>query len=105
MDPLYDNEDDNINTFVERTTDDIKLWTETTRGKKRTCILNLNIEETILKDHLKTLKKKCACNGNLKLEDINDKKHLVFSLQGEHIESVYKYFTGIGIKNIIINGK
>ncbi len=83
----------------------IELWMIKTGRKSNTFICGLNFTENELKEHLKILKKKIGCNGSVKEGIHNDKKQLIFQLQGEQDRAIEKYFTELGVKNIKINGK
>ena len=93
MDPFENND-------IEETKEDIcikkvTIWIETHGKKKNTFIKDLDLEESVLKDHLKNIKKKHGCNGSL--------KDNVLQFQGDHIHNVKSYLNSIGINNIIIN--
>ena len=92
MDPFDNNEEE---TKEELFTNEVTIWIETHGKKKNTFIKGLNLEESILKDHLKNIKKKHGCNGSL--------KDNVLQFQGDHISNIKLYFNSIGVLNITIN--
>ena len=105
MNPFFnENENENENNDIE--SNNINIWIETTGRKKNTYISGWNIDDNILKEHLKNIKKKVACNGTVKnLENIISHTELkVIQLQGNHIDYMIDYLTSNGIKNIKVKG-
>jgi translation initiation factor 1 (eIF-1/SUI1) len=89
MNPFDEFEENEIN----RTTS-IEIWLEINGRKKNTYVAGWNIPETELKEHIKTIKKKNACNGTLKeISSNGDKSELikVIQLQGDHIDYMRDY--------------
>ena len=87
--------------------DIIELWVEVNGRKKNTYILGWNLDKTLLKDHLRTIKKKKGCNGTIK--KITTEEHGVVSvlqLQGNHMDYVKDYIidTGVDVDNIKTKG-
>ena len=73
-----------------------KIWIDMVGKHKNTCISNLTMfDETVLKEHLKKLKKKHGCSGMIK-------EH-VLMLQGDHINNMIDYFKELNITNIVVN--
>ena len=75
----------------------IEIWVEE-RGKKAdTYIYGWNIDEDILKTHLKTIKKKKGCNGSIKeiVKEIGPIK--VMQLQGNIKDFIISYLKENGI--------
>ena len=79
----------------------IEIWVETYGRKKNTYISGWDLEDNLLKEHLKTIKKKTCCNGTIKeLENpITEVVTKVVQLQGDHIEYIKEYLINQGINN------
>ena len=92
MDPFDNNQEE---SKEELFTNEVIIWIETHGKKKNTFIKGLNLDENVLKEHLKNIKKKHGCNGSL--------KDNVLQFQGDHIINIKLYFNSIGITNITIN--
>ena len=97
--------------------ENITIWVESRGRKKNTYIKGWNISEEIMKDHLKTIKKKNGCNGSVKSlpnddseEDsdvkIDESLSIVMQLQGDHADYIIDYLikTGIDKKTIHVKG-
>lgn len=99
-----------MNPFDDQPTDDIidtkqfkiEIWIETKGRKSITFVSGWDIEDNIMTDHLKIIKRKNACNGSFKTED----NTMIMQLQGDHIKYMYTYLTqqNIDKKSIIIRG-
>jgi translation initiation factor 1 (eIF-1/SUI1) len=101
-----------MNPFEDQPTDDIsvidtkkfkiEIWIESKGRKSITFISGWNIEDNLMTDHLKIIKKKIACNGSFKTE--GDLKIMQF--QGDHIKYVHGYLKqqDIDDESIIIRG-
>jgi translation initiation factor 1 (eIF-1/SUI1) len=99
-----------MNPFDDQPTTDIidtkkfkiDIWIETKGRKCITFISGWNIEDNIMKDHLKIIKKFCSCNGSFKTEDDNK----LLQLQGDHVKYMFSYLIqqNIDDKSIIIRG-
>jgi translation initiation factor 1 (eIF-1/SUI1) len=79
----------------------IEIWVETYGRKKNTYISGWDLEDSMLKDHLKTIKKKTCCNGTIKeLENlITETKTKVVQLQGDHVDYIKEYLVNNGVNN------
>ena len=100
------NDINNEKSFMTRYENKIELWTEICRRKKNTYISGWDICIDELKNHLKYIKKKTACNGTIKkLNSNNDDKYIIL-LQGDHINFIvnYLYEQNINKDNIYIKG-
>lgn len=89
MNPFEENEEEEINK-----TTSIEIWLEVNGRKKNTFVAGWNLSDTDLKEHIKTIKKKNACNGTLKeISNNGDKSELikVIQLQGDHIDYMKEY--------------
>lgn len=86
-----------MNPFENPTNDDIsnfnsdkfkiEIWLETKGRKSITFVSGWNIEDNMMTEHLKIIKKKNACNGSFKTEDNNK----IMQLQGDHIKYIHNY--------------
>jgi translation initiation factor 1 (eIF-1/SUI1) len=78
--------------------DDIFVWIETVKGNKiNTCVSGWNIDDSNLKDHLKSIKKSRGCNGSIKELTGDTGKIKVLQLQGNQKDYVIEYIKGTGI--------
>jgi translation initiation factor 1 (eIF-1/SUI1) len=94
----YDNEEE----IIQPTTRKIEIWLDNGK-KKQTFIIGLVYPMEELKEHLRMLKKKVACNGSIK-EDEEKTGEFVIQLQGNHVDIAYEYFKSKGISDISIRG-
>lgn len=72
----------------------IEIWLEAEGRKKNTYLSGWDIEESLLKEHIKTMKKKNGCNGTIKdlkniAGEVTDKN--VLHLQGDHVDFILNY--------------
>ena len=82
----------------------IEIWVEQNGRKKNTYVSGWNISNDELKEHLKYIKKKSACNGSIKEIKRNENNIKVLQLQGEHLVFLNNYLIQNGItKELIIN--
>jgi len=89
MNPFDENEENEVNK-----TTSIEIWIEINGRKKNTYVAGWNLSEPELKEHIKAIKKKNACNGTLKeISNNGDKSELikVIQLQGDHIDYMKEY--------------
>lgn len=98
-------EDNNISTSHSGLTDNdefkIEIWVESKGRKCITFISGWNIDDTTLATHLKTIKKKNACNGTVKTVDNNK----VMQLQGDHVAYIKTFLKDHSIKDDMIKVK
>jgi len=71
----------------------IEIWVEQKGRKCITFVSGWNIEDNIMTDHIKLIKKKNACNGSFKT--VEDNKLL--QLQGDHTKYIKEYMKEQGI--------
>ena len=83
----------------------IQIWSEEKGRKTETYISGWDIDETTLKQHLKSIKHSKGCNGSIKDKEINDDKVKVILLQGNHKEYIVKYLLDNGIDESSIEVK
>ncbi len=101
----FDDCNNNSNTTTSDTP--INIWVVQSGRKQNTYVSGWNIDDALIKDHLKTIKKKNGCNGSVKEMEINgDSIERVMQLQGDHAEYVKKFIcnTGIDESRIYIKG-
>ena len=82
----------------------IEVWSEVRGRKSDTYIYGWNLDETMLKEHLKNIKKKRGCNGSMK-ELIKETGPIkVMHLQGNVKDFIIQYLqeNGISESNIKI---
>ena len=112
--------EEDINTSFDD--NKIIIWIQENGRKKNTYISGWNIDESLLKEHLKIIKKKKGCNGTIKnmLDDttynILSKENLknnknnsnikILHFQGDQCDFVYNYLqnNGYNKNNICIKG-
>jgi translation initiation factor 1 (eIF-1/SUI1) len=76
----------------------IQIWSEEKGRKIETYISGWDLDESILKNHLKIIKKSKGCNGSIKeKEDSELNKQKVILLQGNHKEYIVKYLLNQGV--------
>ena len=92
MNPFEDNNNNDTNIKINN---QVTIWIEANGKKSNTFISGLPYDSIILKEHLKTLKKKHGCNGSI--------KDNVLQFQGDQIYNLKDYFKLLGITNITIN--
>jgi len=83
----------------------IQIWSEEKGRKTETYISGWEIDEILLKTHLKNIKKNKGCNGSIKEKEINDNKVKVILLQGNHKDYIFKYLLNEGIDETSIEIK
>jgi len=83
----------------------IEIWCEEKGRKSNTYIHGWNIEDSLLKDHLKIIKKNKGCNGVIKELLKETGKIKVMMLQGNHKDYVYNYIQSTGIDENLIKIK
>jgi|LauGreDrversion4_2_1035121.scaffolds.fasta_scaffold20019_4 translation initiation factor 1 (eIF-1/SUI1) len=90
---------DNCNINTTTTSDKpIYIWVEQSGRKHNTYVSDWDIDDALIKEHLKTIKKKNGCNGSVKEIEINENSiKRVMQLQGDHAEYVKKFITNTGI--------
>ena len=96
--PFGDDTDQiHVNEFV-----DIEIWIDARGRNKNTYVTGWNIEESVLKNHLKMFKTKHGCNGSVKKRGGN----LIMQLQGDNLNAIRKFIidSGISIELIKIRG-
>lgn len=96
---------DPFNTSNEITFDEDNIVTLTieSRGRKSNCyITGLPFEKDVLKEHLKTLKKKFGCNGSVKNFTVDNVEMLAIHLQGQHRDKIIEYFESQSITDIVV---
>jgi translation initiation factor 1 (eIF-1/SUI1) len=71
----------------------IEIWVGSNGRKKNTYISNWDIPIDQLKDHLKIIKKKNACNGSVKEipNELQTKLIKILQFQGDHLDYVHQY--------------
>lgn len=92
---------DTVNDILNNEILSITIWVEVNGRKKNTFIsgwFNSNSNMNEIKEHIKNMKKKFACNGSFKIE--ND--DIIIQLQGEHHNNIYKYLINNGISSDFI---
>ena len=112
--------EEDINTSFDD--NKIIIWTQENGRKKNTYISGWNIEESLLKEHLKIIKKKKGCNGTIKnmLDDTtynissksiiknnkNSSSVKILHFQGDQCDFVCNYLqdNGYNKNNICIKG-
>jgi translation initiation factor 1 (eIF-1/SUI1) len=80
----------------------IEIWVENMGKKKNTYITGLTFSSDVMKNHLRTLKKKHGCNGSLQIKE--DTNQQMIHLQGNQLNNMIDYFTELGVSNIITKG-
>jgi len=81
----------------------IVIRVETRGRKKNTYITGWAISEDELKDHVKSIKKSCACNGSIKdvvdpLDTIGESHPVkTIQFQGDVVDFVTKYIINLGV--------
>ena len=76
----------------------IQIWSEEKGRKTETYVSGWNIDDIILKNHLRIIKKSKGCNGSIKEKEDNDSNKIkVILLQGNHKEYIFKYLINQGI--------
>ena len=83
----------------------IEIWVENIGRKKNTYISGWNICNTLLKDHIKNIKKKNGCNGTIKKIQIDSLEKIVILLQGNHCDFMYNYLINQNINKKYIHIK
>jgi translation initiation factor 1 (eIF-1/SUI1) len=94
----FEEQVDNSNTKVSN----VEIWLEINGKRKNTYVGGLPFEESVLKEHLKNLKKKHGCNGAYKELSVEGQIKNVLQLQGDHIGNIQSYLKTINITNITI---
>jgi translation initiation factor 1 (eIF-1/SUI1) len=79
----------------------IEIWCEERGRKCITHVYGWNINDTELKEHLRTIKKKKGCNGTIKKMSVDEIGEVsVLQLQGNHVDYVKEYIINISFVNI-----
>jgi len=85
----------------------INIWVTESGRKHNTYVSGWNIDDAVIKEHHKTMKKAKGCNGSIKdMEVDGDSTERVMQLQGDHADYVKKFIinTGIDPSRIYIKG-
>ena len=91
-------EDFNHNSTTDTSVKSISIWIEQTGRKQNTYISGWDIDDVIIKEHLKTIKKKNGCNGSIKNMEVNGCSiERVMQLQGNHAEYAKTFISATGI--------
>ena len=80
----------------------ITIFGEQAGKRSNTYVVGLNIDDTLRKEYVKTLKKKHGCNGSIKKIKYDDIEQIVIQLQGNQITKVHTFLKEIGVKQKII---
>ena len=94
---LYDSDNDNLDNNLDINENSIEIWVEERGRKSDTYIYGWNIEESELKTHLQTIKRKRGCNGSIKMLTKETGPIKVMQLQGNNKDFVINYLKTIGI--------
>ncbi len=100
-------EDSNNNSNTDTSEKPIYIWVEQSGRKRNTYVSGWDIDDVLIKEHLKTIKKKNGCNGSVKEMEVNGGSiERVMQLQGDHADYVKKFIgdTGIDESRIYIKG-
>ena len=102
-------EDNNISTSQLDLTDNdefkIEIWVESKGRKCITFISGWNIDDTTLATHLKTIKKKNACNGSFKTISEGTKTFKLIQFQGDHATYMSTFIKDKGVPDECIKMK
>jgi len=95
------------NKYNDDTVNDIEvvIWLEKRGRRANTYMTGWNIESSILKDHLKLLKKQLGCNGSIKKKKIDGEDIVIFHLQGNWQDKLEEYLKLQGIDKSDIRRK
>lgn len=104
MNPFEEFEESNTTTSTI-TQGIINVWVETTGRKSNTYVSGWVIDEDLLQEHLKTIKKKQGCNGTIKNMLVDGEKCRVLHLQGDHCDYLCNFIVGTGIDHDLIHIK
>lgn len=83
----------------------IEIWCEERGRKSNTYAHGWSIDDTLLKDHLRIMKKTKGCNGVIKELVKETGKIKVLMLQGNHKEYIFTYIKSTGIDESLIKLK
>lgn len=103
LNPFESNEANETN-MVE---DLIEIWVEVNGKKKNTYVYGWKLDLSLLKEHLRTIKKKKGCNGTIKKMERHESGGLVqvLQFQGDHSDYVNEYLQANGVNESIIKIK
>jgi translation initiation factor 1 (eIF-1/SUI1) len=82
----FDDTFDEINTNYN-----IEIWIENRGKKSDTYLSGWILDDKILKEHLKTIKKKLGCNGTITEKEKDGKNIKVMQLQGNKKNDIINY--------------
>lgn len=104
VNPFEDCTNNSTNDTLEKP---INIWVTQSGRKHNTYVSGWNIDDAVIKEHHKTMKKTKGCNGSIKdMEVDGDSTERVMQLQGDHADYVKKFIinTGIDPSRIYIKG-
>jgi translation initiation factor 1 (eIF-1/SUI1) len=91
-------EDYTTNTTTDTTDKPINIWVTQTGRKHNTYVSGWDIDDAVIKEHHKTMKKNKGCNGSIKdMEVDGGSTERVMQLQGDHADYVKKFITDTGV--------
>jgi len=86
--------------YFENTTEQsniIEIWNVERGRKSDTYVSGWNIDDTLLKEHISTIKKKKGCNGGIKELTNETGKIKVVQLQGNLRDYLFEYIKQTGV--------
>lgn len=100
-------EDYSNNSNTDASEKPIYIWVEQSGRKHNTYVTGWDIDDALIKEHLRTIKKKNGCNGSVKNMEVSGGSiERVMQLQGDHAAYVRDFITktGIDASRIYIKG-
>lgn len=89
---IFDSSNDNSANNNTDISNNIEIIVESRGRKKNTYLTGWINDTSVLKEHLKKLKREIGCNGSVKTSK-NDKNKIVFHLQGDRRDKLFEYLT------------
>ena len=83
----------------------IEIWVEHKGRKCITFISGWNIEDMLLTEHVKFIKKKNACNGSFKTITESNKTFKLIQFQGDHVQFMSAFLKDKGVMEEFIKIK
>jgi translation initiation factor 1 (eIF-1/SUI1) len=91
-----------MNEVIGFNDENVVLLVDKKGRKTNSYLIKLGLEETIMKEYLRDMKKKFGCNGSIKNIIYENLENRVIHLQGEHTDRIIDYMSNKGVKDIII---
>jgi translation initiation factor 1 (eIF-1/SUI1) len=96
-------EDYTNNSTTNTTARSINIWVTQNGRKHNTYVSGWDIEDELIKEHHKTMKKFKGCNGSIKNMEVDGGSvERVIQLQGDHADYIKKFISDTGIDASLI---